>query len=225
MAKRKPAKKPKRIPKKKPRVTHKLTDRVKREIKAAHGTQPLKNYDGEARIYLRKYKSLKKARAEKAGKVFKINGINVPRNSELYTIATALAARRGITVSKLSAEDIAALAQLGKDGRLFFNREVEYIKQDIKDSPQKKVIYNNVSTIKDTILLRLVRMKNKAVPEGRLYPYMNIEYFVDLTGLINIRFPTSAEYRGFINMETEQDTIDAWRDLLDTYEIGYTPND
>jgi hypothetical protein len=224
MPKRKPKAKPKAIKKPVPK-RKKLTPKLKEQIKAAKGSQPLKNFDGEALAYLRKYKTLQKAREVKASLVLKINGVKIPRNSDIYKIATSVAKRNGTTVNKLSATDMKAIEALNADGRLFFNREVEYIKEDIKNSPSKTVIHNDKAEPKETVLLRLVRMKNKAVPEARLYPYLNIEYFISLTGVINIKFPRSSEYRSFINLGDEQETIDSWRDLLDKYDIGYTPND
>lgn len=124
----------------------KLTAKVKNDIKASKGRIALKGFEGEALTYLKKYRSLSKARKEKKESGFTLpNKIRVSKNSELYRVVEGMAKNNDQTVKQFVSENMNAVVDMNNEGSVTVTRESEYLINDLTDLPNNRKIFLNDS--------------------------------------------------------------------------------
>lgn len=126
------------------RITKKLTDRVKEKIKKDYRSLHLKDFDGEALVYLRKVRGAAKGRKAKADSVARVEDLAVPKDSEMYSIIVKSAKMKKMTVKQFMKRNKDAIKEFMKDGDIVLPRVTEYLIGDInKLAASKKVFVND----------------------------------------------------------------------------------
>lgn len=216
MAKKKPHK----------RIQSKLTDRVKKQIKDNKGKVKSSNYKGESLTYLKKYRSLAKARKIKKESQLTIEGIKIPKNSDLYKTIAASAALKKQSVAEFIKENKKAVEALIKNGKVFITRETDYVIKDIQGLPKSKVVFNfnePIPRIDAIYALQQLLMASVSVSNIVLLMY---EVGYDLRGNLYLEIPTPDKYEELLSdieemgddTDSEQAKDEEWTNFLDRYK-------
>ena len=191
----------------------KLTAKLKAKIKSDYRTLHKSDFEGEALTYLNRVRGAAKARKIKADTTIEVDGFKIPRNSHTYDVLTASAADLGITPAQLVKKHPEVVNQfIAKGGRFDFNREADYLKDDIKKASGK--VYNKGKVIKkDYARYLITRFKNKAVSTGLIYNFINVEHYYDGHGNLHLNLPTPSEYKGLEGVDFIEFLEDGFPDI------------
>lgn len=212
----------KKIPKRKP---SKLTDRVKKQVKKAKGKVRLGDYKGDALAYVKKYKSLAKARKAKKESKLTIQGIHIPKNSDLYKTIAESARIKGQSVARFIKENKKAIENLIKNGKVFITRETDYLIKDIQQLPKSRKIFNfdkPISRLDAIYALQQLMMASVSVSNIVLLMY---EVGYDLKGNMYLEIPTPGKYETLLedleemgdDPESDEEKDRLWTENLDEY--------
>jgi hypothetical protein len=204
----------------------KLTAKVKQLIKNKKGKVKQSDYSGEALTYLKKYRSLQKARKKKIDGTLLIGESKIPRNSELYRTIEAAAKIKGQTVKQFVKENPKAIENLAKKGSVTITRELDYVIKDIQALPRGKKVFINereVSRVDAIFALQKLQMTNTN------YSYIVvtlIEVRYDLKGNMYLDIPLPGDYEDLLDdidemigdTEGDEAADDLWSNFLDQYE-------
>jgi len=207
--------------------TKKLTEKVKAKIKKFKGRVKQSDYTGEALLYLKKYRSLQKARKVKSGAVFQIGGLKVAKNTDLYRTIEASAKAKGQTVKQFVKDNEAAILKLAKNGSITINRETDYVIKDIQNLPKhNEVFVFDVPTERIDVIYALQRLQ--MVSSNHSYIVL-ITYDVkyDLKGNMYLNIPMPNKYDSILDdleeleddTESSDESNEVWTDYLDEYPI------
>lgn len=212
----------KKVPKRK---SGKLTERVRNQVKKAKGKVRLSDYKGEALTYVKKYKSLAKARKKKQESKLIIEGIHIPKNSDLYKTIEESARIKGQSVAKFVKENKKAIESLIKNGKVFITRETDYLIKDIQKLPKSKIVYNYekpISRLDAIYALQQLLMASVSVSNIVLLMY---EVGYDLKGNMYLEIPLPGQYESLLedledlgedtDSDAEKDRL--WTEFLDKY--------
>lgn len=208
------------------RVQSKLTDKVKKQIKDKKGKVKQSEFSGEALTYLKKYRSLAKARKIKAESKLTIEGIEIPKNSDLYKTIEAAAALKKQSVAKFVKENKKAVEALIKNGKVFITRETDYVIKDIQGLPKTKEVFNfdkPISRVDAIYALQQLLMASVSVSNIVLLMY---ETGYDLKGNMYLEIPAPNLYEELLadleeigdDTDSEQAKDEQWTNFLDQYK-------
>lgn len=203
-----------------PRKQIKLTERLREKIKRDYTSLRLRDFDGEALIYLKKVRGAAKGRKAQSERVAKIGELVIPKDSELYRMIERGAELKSMTVAKFIKKYKEELLELAQHGDFIANRETEYLIDDIsKIKEDFKVLVNDGNGY--LVTPKLEDVFNIQQFTQHILSYSNIFLIVyrvhyKTTGDISHYLPPPAEYQGL----EEEEEIEA---MLDSYypEITY----
>lgn len=199
-------------------IRKKLTDSLRERIKAHPNKFRKKDLAGDALTYLNRVRGAAKARKIKRDTTAKVGETTIPKDSELYVLVQAAAKQHNMPVAKYIKTHKEDIDKLVSDGKLFIEREVEYIIKDFERAD--KIYINGRRAGKGDAMYSIRKFKDEMVRRGAVYPIINIEYAFDLRNNIYIKFP---EPDVIEDLETPEDM----RALIEEEysNIKYIPND
>lgn len=203
-----------------PRKRVKLTDKLKAEIKQKYASLRLKDFDGDALIYLRQVKGAAKGRKAQDDKKAVVEDIKIPQNSELYRIIQRGAELKKMTVKQFIKKYKKEILLLAKEGDFIVQRETEYLITDIQRLQKGAQVFVNdgngyQKTGRKSDILHIQQFTQHIVSNTDIFL---ITYRVHLktTGDLTHYLPSLKEYEEL----DEQEDIEA---MLDSFypEITY----
>jgi hypothetical protein len=178
----------------------KLTNKTKQEIRENPFRVRKSDYSGDALQYLNRVRGARKAkktREEKAKyKAPRKKSEKAPAQvSDLIDVA---AKAKGMSPKKFRKKYAKEVEKFERTGTLFYNREIDILKLDIKFMKGKYIHNQGRRTTKIKAIYWLTRLKNKIIETGLVYDRVNVEHYYDGKGNLFLEIPIPKEY---VNLE------------------------
>lgn len=204
----------------------KLTERLRAKIKADYSKLKESDFDGEALTYLRRVRGAAKSRKIKRDETLKIEGLKIPKNSELYQKIKGVASMKGQTVAKWikNKKNKAAVLLLFKNGGITVDRESEYLIGDIRKMPKKAKVFWNGEEVTKVYAISLIMEIQASSAQFSNIVMIRYEVRWDLMGNLHITHVPSREEidEAIADMDNYDDSDDsmamAWEEFLKEYD-------
>lgn len=204
----------------------KLTERLRAKIKADYSKLKESDFDGEALTYLRRVRGAAKSRKIKKDETLKIEGLKIPKNSELYQKIEGVASMKGQSVAKWikNKKNKAAVLLLFKNGGITVDRESEYLIGDIRKMPKKAKVFWNEEEVTKVYAISLIMEIQASSAQFSNIVMIRYEVRWDLMGNLHITHVPSREEidEAISDMDSYDDSDDsmamAWEEFLKKYE-------
>lgn len=195
----------------------KLTPKLKQFLYDNRTKAKLSDYDGDALAYLKKLRAATKAAKTRKGKVAKIGGVTIPRNSELYETIEASARAKKVTVAQFIKKYKNEIKKLMVEERVVLSRETTYAIHDINSLPKSSKVYvNNEQVSKGEAIYALQAITSAGMQHtGTVVVNYEMEY--DLLGNLYLTLPDLDEIENAIE-EGEIDSDGQNEALMDLLE-------
>lgn len=205
-------------------MKRKLTPKLKQFLFQNRFKVKKSDYAGEALDYLNKLRAASKAAKKRKENTLILNGVKIPRNSELYSTIEAAAKIKKQSVSTFVKKNKKAIELLMEDGSVVISRETEYAIRDIQKLPKKTKIFigeRNVS--KEEAIFALQDIQSNSMRISNIV-VINYELKYDLLGNLHLDIPLPEDYEDLLDdidelREDDQDEQggDEWESFLEQY--------
>jgi hypothetical protein len=206
-------------------MRRKLTDKLKAEIKANPYRLRQSDFGGDALKYLHRVRGARKAVKTKAAKAAykKPKRVIQGKRTQISDIIKNIASAKGMSEAKFRKKYKDAVERYEKTGKLFYNRETQLLRKDIKFLDKgKKVFINERRYSKIRADLYLARLHRKMYGDGSvIYPEVSIEVYFDGRDNLHIPVPSFGELDEFGSPGYGESHVEMLQYISDNYNIHF----
>lgn len=175
----------------------KLTNKLKEQIKSKPYSLKKSDLAGEALTYLNRVRGAKKAAKTKAQKKTYRSSKKKQEQApaQLDDLIEAAARSKGMSLKQFKKKFPKEVKAFENSGTLFYIREVDNLKLDIKFMERGRLVFNVGKKVdRTTAIYYLTRLKNKVIETGITYDRVAVEHFYDGKKNLHLEIPIPSEY-------------------------------